>query len=405
MDENKVDEVLVLNNNNLKCLNALKEIKEKQTIEELVVSNKTLLKLNLEKEKLLEKSAITISELTFQNEKMEQLSGELLKANDGLTFENERKAEELSELIMAYEGLNYQNEKKGLQLSELIIAYEGLTFENELKDKQAEKQLIATSDILNAEKNTHKLKDENNTKLNEILEHRILERAAELEAANSELEAFSYSVSHDLRAPLRAISGHALILREDYGHVLDKVGNDSINVLIESSKKMGRLIDDLLKFSQLGRLEAVKSSVNMNTIVEEIIKEFAFIRDIGKYHFSINKLPRCKGDEKMLKQVWFNLIDNALKYAGTKEHPVVEIDCNEEKNLLIYFIKDNGVGFDMAYQDKLFGVFQRLHSEAEFEGTGLGLSLVKRIIEKHKGRVFAESILNEGSTFYFTIPK
>jgi signal transduction histidine kinase len=405
VDKEKIDTALFFDKNNLKRVKTLQQIKQQQTIEELVVSNKNLLQLNLEKDQLVEKSVITISDLMFQNEKMELRLSELLNANDVLAFENEKKAEELSELIIAYEKLNLQNEKKGLQLSELIIAYEGLTFENELKDKRAEDQILVNRNVLNAEKNTHRQKEEHNIKINEVLEFRILERTAQLEAANSELEAFSYSVSHDLRAPLRAISGHALILKEDYAQVLDKAGNDSIDVLIESSKKMGQLIDDLLKFSQLGRLEAVKSDVDMNSIVEQVIKEFALIRDIRKYHLTTGKLPRCKGDENMLKQVWFNLIDNALKYAGTKESPVIAIGCKIEKNILIYFIKDNGVGFDMAYEDKLFGVFQRLHSADEFEGTGLGLSLVKRIVEKHKGRVFAESILNEGSTFYFTIPK
>lgn len=237
------------------------------------------------------------------------------------------------------------------------------------------------------------------------LEKKVANRTVQLEAANKELEAFSYSVSHDLRAPLRAISAYSKILKDDYGVLLDDEANKIMRILMESAKSLGLLIDDLLKFSQLGRLDAVRIDVNMNMIVNAVIKEMMLLWLVGKYAVVRHELPSCRGDVNMLKQVWYNLVDNALKYSGKKELPYIEIGCDENPIEFTYFIKDNGVGFDMAYSDRLFGVFQRLHRKDEFDGTGLGLSLVKRIVEKHRGRVYALSELNVGSTFFFTIPK
>ncbi len=227
----------------------------------------------------------------------------------------------------------------------------------------------------------------------------------ELLTTNKEFDAFSYAVSHDLRAPLRKISCYSTILKEDYGSQLNEEANEVIHRVVDSAKKMGQLIDALLNYSQLGRLEVIQSKVEMNRIVAGIIEEISETKNLTKHYFTIHTLPVCKGDRKMLTQVWYNLIENVIKYSANKENPLIDIGCDEDENNYVYYIIDNGVGFNTQYADKPFHVFQRLHGKNEFEGTGVGLSLVKRIIEKHEGNVFAISTLNEGSKFSFSIPK
>ncbi len=230
-------------------------------------------------------------------------------------------------------------------------------------------------------------------------------RTAELEMANKELEAFSYSVSHDLRAPLRAISGYSMILKEDYGTKLDAEANRVIDVTISNVKMMGQLIDDLIAFSQMGKNEAMHEVIDMKSLAESCVAELFQDTKENKYEVIINPLPRCYGNGSMIKQVWLNLIGNAIKYSSKKLNPRIEIGCKEdESSMHVYFVRDNGIGFDMQYAHKLFGVFQRLHNQEEFEGTGVGLALVKRIIDKHKGQVWAESTGGEGAVFYFSLP-
>ncbi len=242
-------------------------------------------------------------------------------------------------------------------------------------------------------------------KLNEQLEEHVNNRTQLLELANKELESFSYSVSHDLRAPLRAIGGYSRILQEDYEQVLDAEGNRLLNNIITNSKRMGRLIDDLLSFSRMSRKEITQTDINMYLLVNECLEELFFDKSSHNYTVDIGDLHACFGDSTMLKQVWQNLLDNAIKYSSKNAKPHVVIGSNDDGLSTIYYVKDNGVGFDMKYVHKLFGVFQRLHSNEEFEGTGVGLALVKRIINKHDGNVWAESEPGIGSTFYFSIPK
>jgi PAS domain S-box-containing protein len=241
--------------------------------------------------------------------------------------------------------------------------------------------------------------------LNNELEQRIKERTIELEAANKELEAFSYSISHDLRAPLRAVSGFSMILKEDYESNLDAEGIRIINTIIANAGRMGQLIDDLLNFSRLGRRELSYADINMNAQVQSCIKELLTTPLSDKCNISVHPLPVAKGDAAMIRQVWINLISNAIKYSSKTAKPQIEIGSSEEAGFIIYFVKDNGAGFDMKYAHKLFGVFQRLHSLEEFEGTGVGLALVNRIITKHKGRVWAEAEIGKGASFYFSLPK
>ncbi len=225
----------------------------------------------------------------------------------------------------------------------------------------------------------------------------------DLIVANKELETFSYSVSHDLRAPIRAINGYSSILQEIYSGKMDSEGLGALQSIKHNSKRMGELIDDLLAFSRLGRKEISVAEINMNALVKSI-KEEDTASDSSKIIFTIHDLIPTKGDPSLIKQVWINLISNAIKYSQKKTKTHIEIGSSVKNNFIEYYIKDNGVGFDMQYYEKLFGVFHRLHSQEEFEGTGIGLAIVQKIINRHKGTVWADSKVDEGATFYFSLP-
>jgi len=227
---------------------------------------------------------------------------------------------------------------------------------------------------------------------------------AQLEVANKELEAFSYSVSHDLRAPLRAINGFVSILVEDYEKALDAEGKRICGIIQSNATKMGQLIDDLLSFSRLIRSEFKHSKIDMDSLVKSVIADFEVQQDLSQKNVHIHDLPQTSGDKNMIKQVWINLISNALKYSSKNEHVQIDIGSYPDQNEIVYYIKDNGVGFNMEYVHKLFGVFHRLHSMNEFEGTGVGLAIVQRIIKRHRGRVWAEGEVGKGATFYFSLP-
>lgn len=241
-------------------------------------------------------------------------------------------------------------------------------------------------------------------KLNEELEIKVIERTRQLESVNKELEAFSYSVSHDLRAPLRAIHSFTSILKEDYGEILDTEGRRICGIIESSTTQMGRLIDDLLAFSRVGRTEMISSKIDIARLVKTVFLELTTEDERHRIHFEVKKLPSANGDIVTLKQVWVNLISNALKYTSKNENVSISVESEQSESELIYFIKDNGVGFDMHYVNKLFGVFQRLHSTKEFEGNGVGLAIIQRIVTRHGGRVWAEGEVGHGATFYFTLP-
>lgn len=244
-------------------------------------------------------------------------------------------------------------------------------------------------------------------KLNDDLEQRVRDRTAELEAANKELEAFSYSVSHDLRAPLRAIDGFSRILQSDYASGLPAEGQDFLRDIRTNTRMMGKLLDDLLSFSRLGRQAIKKQRFSSRSIVEQCLNELSTQNQNSVARLELADLPYCWGDPTLLKQVWLNLVSNAIKYSSRRDTPVIEIGATAATGSAerIFFVRDNGVGFDMRYAHKLFGVFQRLHRAEDYEGTGVGLAIVQRIVHRHGGRVWAESELNRGATFYFALPE
>jgi signal transduction histidine kinase len=255
-------------------------------------------------------------------------------------------------------------------------------------------------------------------KLNAELEQRVLERTGQLEAANKELESFSYSVSHDLRAPLRAIDGFSRILLDEHAAQLSEEGKSYLELVCENTRQMGQLVNDLLTFSRLGRLGITKQTVEPSKMVRLCLTEMQKEQEGRQIEIAIGDLPPCQADPTLLKQVWMNLLSNALKYTRKCEAARIEIGFQKRPRPLtngheslpseggeesVYFVKDNGAGFDMKYAHKLFGVFQRLHRAADYDGTGVGLAIVQRIINRHGGRVWGEAQLNEGATFSFTL--
>ena len=243
-------------------------------------------------------------------------------------------------------------------------------------------------------------------RLNAELEQRVLERTAQLTAANQELEAFSYSVSHDLRAPLRAVDGFSRMVADDYAEKLDDEGRRRLEVIRSETQRMGQLIDDLLTFSRLGRQQTKPETIDMQSLAQEVYDELVAEEPPGrKLKLDLQPLPAVEGTRTMIRQVWVNLIGNAIKFTKGKEVGEIEIAAQPgEDGVPVFRIKDNGAGFDMRFADKLFGVFQRLHSPMEFPGTGVGLALVQRIVHRHGGRVWAFGEVDHGATFYFTLP-
>ena len=239
--------------------------------------------------------------------------------------------------------------------------------------------------------------------MNIELEQRVIERTEQLEAANKELEAFSYSVSHDLRTPLRAVDGFSQAVLEDYGPQLPPAGQRQLRTIRESAQRMGELIDDLLTFARLSRQPLARRTVDTGKLVREVLGEMTAQREGREITLRLGELPECEGDRALLKQVWINLIANALKYTRRRAQALVEIGCETGPGGRVYFIRDNGTGFDMQYAHKLFGVFQRLHRQEDYEGTGVGLAIVQRIVHRHGGRIWAEAAVDRGATFYFTL--
>jgi signal transduction histidine kinase len=272
---------------------------------------------------------------------------------------------------------------------------------NEALELSVQQRTAELADALEA----HRQAEQEIKKLNEELEKRVVERTAQLENANKELEAFSYSVSHDLRAPLRHIDGFAEMLRDDASAVLGERSRRYLETISTSAKRMGALIDDLLVFSRMGRAEMRHTRFAMDRLVKEVMKEMKAELHGRQIDWEIDPLPEVWGDRAMLKQVWANLLSNAVKYTRPRERAKIQVRCSKTSERELQFsVRDNGVGFDMQYSNKLFGVFQRLHHSEEFDGTGIGLANFRRIVHRHGGRAWAEAKVNQGATFYFALP-
>ncbi len=240
-------------------------------------------------------------------------------------------------------------------------------------------------------------------RLNAVLEERVQQRTEQLQAVNKELEAFTYSVSHDLRAPLRGMSGFARVLEEDYGDRLDQDGKRYLEIIKSNAAQMGQLIDDLLALSRLGRQPLRATTLALESLVREAFRQATADLPGAAIEFTIGPLPECRGDANLMRQVFVNLLSNAVKFSRHAAPARIHVGSKVENGKNVLFVRDNGAGFDMRYANKLFGVFQRLHGPEEFAGTGVGLAIVKRIIDRHGGQVWAEGETGKGATFYFTL--
>jgi signal transduction histidine kinase/CheY-like chemotaxis protein len=395
--EKRADELVVAN----KELAFQNDEKGKRAAE-LGIANKELTFQNREKEKRADELAIANKELVFQNEEKEQRAAELIIANKELVFQNELKEKRAAELIIADKELVFQKGEKGKRAAELVLADKELVFQNKEKEKRAAELIIADKELVfqKAEKGKRAaelvIADKEIIIQNEEKEKQVAE--------NKELEAFSYSVSHDLRAPLRHIGGFADLLVKNNSSQLDETGLRYLHIISESIIEMGNLIDALLTFSRLSRTELQLTKINSKNMVNRVVKSFSE-ELLGKnVEINISELPDAWGDESLINQVWVNLISNALKYSRNVEKAVIEIGSKVEEDKTIFYVKDNGAGFDMKFADKLFGVFQRLHKAKDFEGIGIGLANVQRIVMRHGGICWAESEVGKGATFFFSKP-
>ena len=303
----------------------------------------------------------------------------------------------IQRLLKGEQGL-YPVEDRYIRLDGSVIDVEAIATLVTYNDEPAVQVII--TDITERKRTREQL-----LQFNAELELKVKERTAQLEASNNELEAFSYSVSHDLRAPLRHINGYVNLLNERFRDELPEKAQHYLATVTDASRQMGTLIDDLLQFSRNSRQELHQTTIEMNHIVKEVLETIKPDINDRNIKWSVQELPQIYGDYALLKQVWVNLLDNAIKYTRNKKSAEITIGFFEENKNFVFFVRDNGVGFNMKYAHKLFGVFQRLHSQAEFEGTGIGLANIQRIINKHNGQVWAKAELDKGATFFFSLPK
>jgi two-component system, sensor histidine kinase and response regulator len=325
--------------------------------------------------------------------------GVQLRFGGQLHFITAEKQQILDLLISTYEGAVQINEKLEVKQQELLEAKETL----EARVAVRTTELARANERLQAELAERKRAEDQVKELNQDLERRVAERTAQLGVANKDLEAFSYSVSHDLRAPLRHIDGFARILTEDHSLALTPDAQQHLNYIREGTQKMGRMIGDLLNLARLDRRSMAFETTSLNSLVAGVVQDLKAETVEREIEWHVGSLSTVLCDPGLLRQGFANLLSNAVKYTRPRERAVIEIGESTIEGQTVFFVRDNGAGFDPRYADKLFGVFQRLHTDQEFEGTGIGLATVERIIRKHGGRVWAEAETDKGATFYFTL--
>ena len=314
-----------------------------------------------------------------------KLEQELAAAHQEIAFQNEEKGKRAAELILANLELKFETEEKAKRAAELVIANIELVFQNEEKEKRAAELIIANKEL--AFQNGEKVK-----------------RAKELENANRDLEQFGYVASHDLQEPLRMISSFTQLIERKYKDKLDQDANDYIHFVVDGAIRMQKLLIDIGNFSRVSTHAKTFQQVDTKTIAEQVISNLHQLIRENTALITNDDLPVIQADEAQIMRVFQNLIENAIKFKKKTELPKIHISCTRQKNMYQFSVADNGIGIEMHYHDRVFTIFQRLHSVKHYPGTGIGLSICKRIVERHGGTIWFESTVNQGTTFYFTIP-
>ena len=335
------------------------------------------------------------------------LEGELIECNDGfLRLLDLNTPEEARIFFRSYPRLNLTNSPGNPPWEkEVQLLLDGKTTWLMLSETVTELDGETVIDGLLQNITERKSAEAEIQQLNQTLERRVTERTAQLEATNKELETFAYSISHDLRTPIRQVYSFADLLQQSLKSInLSEEINSYLGMIIKLTKRASKMIDDLMEFSSTGRFEMLYTTIDMNRLVEEIKQQVISETPDRIIIWEIESLPTINGDRTLIRIVWQNLIENAVKYTSYKDIAEINIGSSINSSEITFFIKDNGVGFDMRYVDRIFGIFQRLHTEQEFKGTGIGLANVQRIIHRHRGRIWTQSAVNEGTTFYFALP-
>ncbi len=388
------------------------EEKEKRA-DELIIANKELAFQIEEKAKRADELIIANKELAFQNEEKEKRAAELMIANKELAFQNDEKEKRANELVLANKELIFQNNEKEKRADELVIANQELAFQNTEREKRAAELFIANKEL--AYQNTEKGKRADELAIankelafqNEEKEKRAIELAGankELAFQNEEKEQFVYIVSHDLQEPLRTITNYAGLFNKRYSGKLDNEANRFLESITGAAGRMRTLIKDLLDYSVIQK-DTAKAEIDCNLVLEEVMNDMSVSISESKTHISAENLPVVKGYLTGFRSLFQNLISNAIKYRKADTESVIRISAVSNEKEWLFSFSDNGIGIDKAFYDKLFIIFQRLHNKNEYSGTGIGLAQCKKIVDLHDGRIWVESVIDEGSTFHFTISK
>ena len=390
--------------------------KEKRAVE-LGIANKELAYQNKEKEKRAAELSIANIELVYQNDEKEKRAAELEVINTELAFQNETKEKLTKDLVVANKELAFQYAEKEKRAGELGMANKELAFQQKEKEKRAAELIIANKELsfqdcekekrgveLNTSKKELKTAEDDIRKLNDELEQKVIDRTSKLNAVNKELEDFVYIASHDLKEPLRMVSIYLQMLEKKSGDRLDETSKKYLHFAVDGAGRMRTLIEDLLKYSSIGNSKDDFTNTDLNEVLQYVIRVLNEKIKECNATIIVKPLPSIMANKTLINQVFLNLINNALKYCS-KEKSQIEVGARETVGKWTFYVRDNGIGIDAKNLNKIFIIFQRLHSKTEYPGTGIGLAVCKKIIETHGGKIWAESQVGKGSTFYFTIPK